>query len=245
MRQAVRRFGGSLIRCAAGFAVFLAVYPANRLTAQVGHDPAHSPYRDIQRGVGPVFFAGHLSGDRGRADAGPSNALGIGARYELPLGRATLAQFTVAYLKGDRFIVNSALSDTAQGRRTGPVDTDILFTEFALQLRLTGGKTWHGFAPYVGGGIGLAFDARSPGDTTDSGYQFGTKLTFSGATGVRWHATRKVTVQLDGRAVFWRLRYPLSFHQLGPDGARVISIDHPLTEWTTHPWVSLGIGWIF
>ena len=88
--------------------------------------------------------------------------------------------------------VNSALSDTARDRRYGPVDTDLLFTEFALQLRLTGGKTWHGLAPYFGGGIGLAFDARSAGDTTDSGYQFGTKLTFSGATGVRWHATRPV-----------------------------------------------------
>jgi hypothetical protein len=215
------------------------------LSAQVGHDPATSPYRDIQRGVGPVFFAGHLSGDRGRGDAGPGNALGIGARYELPLGRATVAQLTVAYLKGDRFIRNPFVSDTAATRRTGPVDTDLLFTEFALQLRLTGGKTWHGLAPYFGGGIGLAFDTHSPGDTTDSGYQFGTKLTFSGATGVRWHVARKMTVHLDGRMVFWRLKYPLSFHSLGPDGSRVVSIAQPLTEWTSHPWVSLGIGWIF
>ena len=245
MRQAVRRLGSRVIRYACGFAVLLTAYPANRLTAQVGHDPATSPYRDIQRGVGPVFFAGHLSGDRGRADAGPGSALGIGARYELPLGRATVAQLTVAYLKGDRFIRNPFVSDTAPTRRTGPVDTDLLFTEFALQLRLTGGKTWHGLAPYFGGGIGLAFDTRSPGDTTDSGYQFGTKLTFSGATGVRWHVARKVTVHVDGRMVFWRLKYPLSFHSLGPDGNRVVSILQPLTEWTTHPWVSLGIGWIF
>ncbi len=224
----------------------LSIVPSFHLSAQVGHDAAQSPYHDIQRGVGPVFFVGHLSGDRGRADAGPSNALGFGARYELPLGRATLVQFTAAYLKGDRFIRNPYVDDTARARRTGPVDTDLLFTEFALQLRLTGGKTWHGLAPYFGGGIGLTFDTRSPGDTTDSGYRFGSKLTFSTMTGVRWHLTRKVAVQLDGRAVFWRLKYPQSFHSLAPsDGTRLVSIDRLLTEWTTHPWVSLGIGWIF
>ena len=226
-------------------AMLLSNIPTVQLSAQVGHDPAHSPYWDVQRGVGPVFFAGHLSGDRGRADAGPSNALGFGARYELPLGRSTLVQFTAAYLKGDRFIRNPTLADTARDKRYGPVDSDLLFTEFALQLRLTGGKAWHGLAPYFGSGIGLTLDLRSPGDTTDSGYKFGTKLTFSAATGVRWHVTRKINVQLDARSVFWRLKYPLSFHSLGPDGTRVIPIEKPLTEWTTHPWVSLGFGWIF
>jgi hypothetical protein len=225
--------------------MLLSNIPTVQLSAQVGHDPAHSPFRDIQRGAGPVVFAGHLSGDRGTAGVGPGNALGVGLRYELALGRATVAQFTAAYLKGDRFIVNPAMDSTAPNRRTGPADTDILSTEIALQLRLTGGKTWHGFAPYLGTGMGMAFDLRSPGDTTSSGYQFGTKLTFSGGTGVRWHATRKITVHLDARAVMWRLRYPVSFHSSAPDGSRVVPITQPLTDWTLHPWVSLGIGWIF
>jgi len=215
------------------------------LPAQVGHDPAGSPYHDIQPGVGPVFFVGKLSGDRGRADAGPGNGTSFGARYELPLGRAMLAQFTTSYLKADRFVINPELSDTTPGHRTGPYDTKLLLTEFALQLRLTGGKSWHGFAPYFGGGMGLALDLSSPGDTTDSKYHFGTKLTFSTGAGVRWHVTRKVSLHLDGRMLFWRLKYPLSFHQLGPDGKRVIPIETPLTEWTAHPWVSLGFGWIF
>ncbi len=219
--------------------------PWRALPAQEGHDPAHSPYRDIIRGAGPVFFAGHLSGGRGRAGAGPSNALALGVRYETSLGRPTVAQFTAAYLKGDRFIVNPAADSTAPGRRTGPADAGLLFTEIALQLRLTGGKTWHGFAPYLGTGIGMAFDLRSPGDTTKSDYQFGTKVTFAAATGLRWYATRQVTVQLDARALWWRLKYPPSFHSPAPDGSRVIPITERLTDWTRHPWVSLGIGWIF
>lgn len=224
---------------------FLSIIPSFPLSAQVGHEPGQSPYHDIQRGAGPVFFVGHLGGERGRAGVGPGNALGIGARWETAMGRPTLVQFTAAFLKGDRIIANPALDDTVPSKRYGPVNTDLLFTEIALQLRLTGGKTWHGLAPYVGVGAGMTFDMNSPGDTTASGYHFGSKLTFSGGTGLRWHPTRKISVQLDARAVMWRLRYPVSFHSAAPDGSRVVAIQDPLTDWTTHPWVSLGIGWIF
>lgn len=223
----------------------LSIIPSVHLSAQVGHDPAHSPFRDIRAGAGPVFFAGHLSGDRGRGDAGPANGLGIGVRYELAMGRATLVQFSAAYLKADRFIRDPSVADSAPTRRTGPFDTEILLTEVALQLRLTGGKTWHGFAPYLGTGLGMAFPLSAPGDTTGSSYKFGTKFTISAATGLRWHASRKLTVHLDTRMLFWRLTYPISFHDLSSDGGRIVPILDPLHEWTAHPWVSLGVGWNF
>src|SRR6266498_727272 len=52
--KAVWRYGGRCIR----FAALLTAVPAFRLTAQVGHDPSHSPYHDIRRGTGPrlVFW---------------------------------------------------------------------------------------------------------------------------------------------------------------------------------------------
>src|SRR5438270_256295 len=132
------------------------------------------------------------------------------------------------------------------GCRIGPVKSDLGLFEIGMQLRLTGGKTWHGVAPYVGTGLGLMFDVNSPGDTTGSGYQFGTKLTIAFASGVRWYPARRVMINGDLRAHFWRLKYPLSFHeQRASDGSRVIPLTQPLTDWTLHPWISLGIGWIF
>ncbi|MGH7671535.1 MAG: hypothetical protein ACREMC_01450 [Gemmatimonadales bacterium] len=241
------RTGGRLLRGVgvAGLAGFLSVVPPFRLSAQVGHDPAHSPYRDIRRGAGPVVFAGRLTGDRGRVGVGPGDALSIGLRYERSLSRAMVLQFSTALLKGDRFIVNPAADSASPNRRTGPVDADVLLTEMGLQLRLTGAKTWHGLAPYLGAGIGLAFDARSPGDTTRSGYRFGTKATMAGIAGVRWHPARRVTVHADAHALFWRLRYPVSFHTPAGDGTRVLPLSQRLTDWTLHPWISLGVGWTF
>src|SRR5439155_1222123 len=84
IKQAVERLGGWAVRGAMVMAVFLTVQPPNRLTAQVGHDPASSTYRDVLLHSGPMLFVGKLSGDRGRAGAGVSNAFTIGARYEIP-----------------------------------------------------------------------------------------------------------------------------------------------------------------
>src|SRR5712691_13544152 len=245
MERAVGRLSGWAIRTAIGVAALLSAQPPNRLAAQVGHDPASSPYHDILLHSGPVFFVGHLGADRGVARAGTSNATTFGARYEIPAGRSLHFQFTGAYLHGDRFIIDPRADSTSPARRTGPFKSDLALVEVGMQLRLTGGKTWRGFAPYAGTGLGLMFDVDSPGDTTRSGYQFGTKLVLALASGVRWYPARRLTIIADARAQLWRLKYPVSFHSAAPDGSRVIPLTQPLTDWTLHPWISLGIGWIF
>jgi hypothetical protein len=225
--------------------VFLANIPTVQLSAQVGHDPATSPYRDILLHSGPVLFVGHLSGDRGRSGAGVSNALTFGARYEIPAGHSMQFQFSTAYLQADRFILDPRADSTSPARRTGPVRSDLALAEVGVQLRLTGGKTWRGFAPYVGTALGLLFDVNSPGDTTGSGYRFGTKFSLAMATGVRWYPARRLMINGDLRAQLWRLKYPLSFHNPSPDGSTVIPFRDALTDWTLHPWVSVGVGWTF
>lgn len=219
--------------------------PWRALPAQVGHDPAGSPYHDIRPGAGPVLLFGHLGGDRGIAGVGPSDARTIGLRYELAMGRPTVFHFTATYAMGDRFIVNPAVDSTSPDRRTGPFDTNLLLTELGVQLRLAGAKSWHGLAPYLGVTMGFAFDLSSPGDTTQSRYRFGTKMLLGANGGVRWHPARRLTVQVDGRALYWRLRYPVSFHNPAPDESTIVPFDTKLFDWTMHPWVSLGVGWTF
>jgi hypothetical protein len=150
-----------------------------------------------------------------------------------------------AYLMGDRFILNPAADSSSPARKTGPHPSNIGAAEIALQLKLTGGKSWHRLAPYVGTGLGVAFDIDSPGDTTRSGYTFGTKFTIDLMGGLRWYPTRHLMLNADGRLLWWRLKYPVSFHSLAPDGSRVLPLYKDVTDWTLHPWVSLGIGWNF
>jgi hypothetical protein len=227
--------------------LLLAIVPAFHLSAQVGHDPGGSPYREIL--LHPAFgvAVGHLSGDRGRVGVGFSNANTIAVRYEIPSGRSMLFQFNVAYLMGDRFIVNPFADSSSAQRMTGPYESNLLMTEVGLHLRLTGSKTWRRFSPYAGVALGLLFDVHSPGDTTNSGYEFGTKVGLSGSTGVRWYPRRRrLFINAEARGQLWRLKYPSSFHAtLSPDGSRVLPLNAALTDWTFHPWMSVGLGWTF
>ena len=247
MKRAVGRLGGLAVRTALGVAALLTAQPPNRLVAQIGHDPGSSPYHDVL--LHPVFnvYAGHLSGDRGRVDAGPSNAQTIGIRYEIPGGKSMVFQFNAAYLMGDRFIIDPRADSASPGRKTGPYESNLLLTEIALNHRLMGGKMWRRWGPYAGVALGLVFDLHSPGDTTTSGYNFGTKVGLAAAIGTRWYPTRRrIVVNAEARMQAWRLKYPTSFHAtLSPDGSRVVPITQSLTDWTWHPWLSLGIGWTF
>ncbi len=229
-------------------AVFLSVGPTVRPSdGQIGHDPGASPFRDVPLRPVPMVFGGYLSGDRGRVGAGMSNAVTVGARYEIPAGRSLLFQFNAAFLSGDRFILEPRADSSSPARRTGPFKSELGLAEIGLQLRLTGAKSWHGWAPYAGTALGLMFDVNSPGDTTGSHYKFGTKLTIAGATGVRWYPSRRLIVNVEARAHLWRLKYPKSFHDFNqaPDGSTVVPLNEPLNDWTLHPWFSFGMGWTF
>jgi hypothetical protein len=224
-----------------GSAVFLTARPAGRLSAQVGYDPSHSPFRDVRRGVGVRFATGYLSGGRGTVPVGLSGGPTFGVRFETSLSRVVAFTAGVAYGQTTRFIVFPY--DSAAKRTKGPFDSHVVLTDLGLQLSLTGAKTFHGLLPYVGASTGLAFGRDLRADT--SGYRFGSKLTIAPGVGVRWYPARRVSVQADTRALFWKLNYPITYKDLAADGSRVLKVTATQSEWTTHSWISLGVGWTF
>ena len=225
-----------------GTTIVLSVSPTVRLSGQVGHDPGHSPYHDIRRGSGPRLVLGYLSGDRGTVPVSITDGVTFGVRYEAWMGKSMSFTAGLAYGQTSRLIVDPFKDDSV--RKSGPIDDDVILADLGLQLSLTGAKTFHGFAPFVTTSLGLAFGSRLPGDT--SGYQFGTKFTFTPGAGLRWYPGRRVSVQADARLVFWKLRYPINYKTpLSNDGTRVLPLLAPETDWTIHPWVSLGVGWTF
>lgn len=227
---------------ALGVVVVLTASPADRLSAQVGHDPARSPFQDLRRGTGPALQIGYLTGERGSVGVGQSNGLTYGVRYEAAVGGPTLISLGFAYAATNRFVVDPLKDSTS--RKSGPFADDVALIDLGLQILLTGPKTWNGLAPYIGAAMGFALSHGSPPDSSD--YAFGTKFTLAPGAGVRWYPTRRITVQADARALFWKLRYPASFKVPSPaDSSRVLPVNAPDTDWTTHPWFSIGVGWIF
>ncbi|MGH7568968.1 MAG: hypothetical protein ACREL9_08370 [Gemmatimonadales bacterium] len=242
--QAVRRSSGQFVRYARaiGGAVLLSAGPPDRLTAQVGHDPARSPYRDIPSGTGLTVLVGTLGGDRGSVGVGQGDGVTTSLRSEIAVGRAMHFTAGVSYAQMNRFIVDP--TQPPASRRSGPIDDNVTLVDAGLLLLLTGAKTWHGIAPYVAGSLGMAFGGRELVDP--STYEFGTKFTLAGGAGVRWYPGRRVSVQLDARFLFWKLRYPTEYKVPNQvDGSQVLATNAPLTEWARQRWLSLGVGWTF
>jgi hypothetical protein len=240
----LRRHVARLMRSAfppAGLVWLGVVASWNVCAAQVGYPADRSPYRDILVGSTVVLSGGYLSGTRGRVGVSPSQGNVYSFRFERPLGPTIGVMVSAADALTSRFVIDPTKDSTS--RTTGPVNNSVALIDVGFYLMLTGGKTWRGFAPFIGVAAGAALASRPPGDT--STYIFGTRFEFAPEAGIRWYPARHLSVRADARLVFWKLTYPLQYKQPGPDGSRVLPLDATTTEWTKHPWLSLGVGWTF
>ena len=127
----------------------------------------------------------HPQGPHGHARSSASSAAAAGgSRSRRTTGRSTGCATTSAPARRSssasassrgtlkRLIVDPFVA--LANRVSGPVDQTVTFAEANLQLNLTGGKTWHRLAPFVGSGVGLTFPSGTPADT--SGFELGKKI---------------------------------------------------------------------
>jgi hypothetical protein len=215
------------------------------LAAQVGHDPAHSPYRPIVGRSSLTAMGGYLGGSGGRLGIGPAGGWTMGLRYEMRLTGPTDASLTLSRGQFDRFVPNP--NAPADSQLTGPVGQSVIFIEAGLQILLTGDKSWNRIAPYVGASLGLGFGSKVPADS--SGYRFNAKFITGPHLGLRIYPGGGLTMRAEGRLVFWRLRYPGNFFtnpaRAPTDPPLLDPNTIPDTDWTAHPVALIGLGWSF
>lgn len=209
--------------------------------AQVGYDPEHSPYRDIRRGSALSLGVGYFAGDAGKLGIGPTDGPVATARFELSLGGPTLVTIGTSYAMLERTVLDPG--QVADSQRTGPFGTDVLMLDLGLQIRLTGQKSWRRLAPYLGAAMGLAFETSGPPDPGN--FNFGTKFTLAPGAGVRIYPGRHLSLMADFRWLFWRLSYPATYQFPSPDGSTILLPGASTSDWTAHPWTSVGVAWTF
>ncbi|HUR93928.1 MAG TPA: hypothetical protein VMY76_05065 [Gemmatimonadales bacterium] len=242
-RNAVKRWG---IRTAGALAL-AAVFAVPAL-AQVGHRPESSPYRELRRGHTATAIFGQFGGKGGRFGIAPHDGQVYGLRYDVRTG--STIQIGLGFARGDlqRLIVDPfvALAD----RVSGPVDQTVSFVEANLQLNLTGGKSWHRLAPFVGSGVGLTFPSGTPQDT--SRFELGKKLYLAPFAGVRVVVTNRLSLRGEARVVFLKLKYPSTFEDEPalepgdpPLNSNAVITDGRTSEWTTSSLLTVGLGYSF
>lgn len=217
--------------------------------AQVGVDPAHSPYRDILHGNGWTVTTGRIGGDGGSLRQSPNGGIAFGLRYDV-----RFSQLLGGFVGLSRYSTTRqylAHDDSVATRYHGALDQPVWLPEAGLQVNLSGAKTWHGFAPFLAVSMGVATSGKVKSDT--SGFVFGTKLAFTPSAGARWYLSERIHVRLEGQLIYWKMKYPTNWldeptAQPGPSGgpttAPVPNVT-ALADWVHTPAFRVGVGFSF
>jgi hypothetical protein len=231
--------------------VTIALLAAGEVSAQVGHDPASSPYRDITHGKSVTLLVADVGGNGGKVGVGPHHGRSYGARFDFRLSAPIQFGLTVARAELERFVVSA--DDSVDNRRDGPVDQNLTMIEATMQLNITGKKTWHRLAPFISGSAGWTRGSDLPSSVSDSsGFKFGSKLYLVPAIGVRAFVTKSLFLRLEARQLFWKLNYPLAYTQepaaqpsTDPDRPNAVLPDGKRTQWSGARELRAGLGFAF
>jgi hypothetical protein len=242
-RPAARRLGGSArwrhtAAAAMTLAVSIAALP-EAAAAQVGHSPLHSPYHDLRVRHQFTFMGGFLGGGGGSAGVGPRDGPVGGMRYSLSLS-APLEMMIGLY--GGQLTRHLVDPTAPVGKRdAGTANQSVFLADVGFSLRITGAKTWHGLAPYVGFSLGVANGSTVLED--NSGFSFNHPFQFGPHLGVRYYPSNSVSLWVEGWDPMWRLRYPLTFFAATTGSTPVLDPSvHGQTQWAHNPTLLVGLG---
>jgi len=202
------RFRDSGPRAAAGrvavTALLAAAATTGPLAAQVGSPPGVSPFHDLTVRQTFTLSGGRFGGNTALAGvgwrAGPLAALRLDTRLSGPMD----FYVSFGFAGSSRYKINTQ-RDTLT-RKTGPFKKTLFLTDLGLIVNLTGAKTWHGIAPYVGVGAGWVLPSAAETDT--GGYSAGSNFILVPALGTRVFFTRSLAARFEVRDYFVRYEWP-------------------------------------
>jgi len=213
------------------------------LSAQVGHPPESSPYRDLRAKRVLSMTAGYLSGSSGTAQVGPGSGPFAGARFDIHLGGPAAAAFGLAFASLDRTIINPTVAP--EERVLGTASQSVMLADAGIDLLLTGEKSWHRMIPYVGASLGLALGGAVTADSS-SGFKFATQFKTGPHVGLWMHSSDRITFRVEARDVIWRLKYPSGFFAnpaQAPDTDPVLDSNTMKdTQWVHHLMLTFAVG---
>ena len=207
--------------------------------AQTGHPPGSSPYRDIVPGKTLTLFGGYMWGTGGSIGVAPHDGSFGGIRFDFRVSAPLSLALSFQYGGMQRNYVD--LADTAGGFVKGPLGQDVFMAEIGTQFNVTGKKSWHRLAPFMGVTLGLASANTSSVDR--SGYKFGTRFEISPQWGTRIALSSRLILRAEMRWIFWGVSYPTTYRVPYPGYPYYVTNER--SRWTSNTALSLGVGFGF
>ena len=199
-----------------------------------------SPYRFIEPGQDLGAFAGRIGTDRGTMNLGPEGGLAFGLQYTLRINDPMALSARATYLATERAIIDTV---TVGGELTtqseGATPLDLLLLTARLQFTLTGARTWHGIAPhvFVGAGLAVATSEADPPITVgvDNRYDFGHAFMGLIGFGASIFLGERWSLRLSALDNLWQIDAPLGLQDVD------LTPTAPDTEWTHNLELSAGL----
>ena len=218
-----------------------AVLTAIPASAQVGHEPARSPYLDLEYGQELTVFGGYLRTRHDPAGIAPNSRPLLGVRYEARLTGPLAVSADLLGGAGDRDAIDP-LKPVAT-RTLGPRSNAVLAADIALALNLTGERSWHSLVPQIRAGVGLV-SSRATDDS--SGFAFGTRFAFTMGGGVKYvPAGRRFQLRADVTDRIFKLDYPDAYYRLASDNTAVLPGSTAKSFYTHHTALTVGVSYLF
>ena len=217
-----------------GTLIALAAGPAS---AQVGYPPDRSPYNDRDYNRYWTFFGDQFSAERDPVGVAPTDGPMAGVRWQMHMTGPIYFGVRVAGASVERRIIDPA--KRIAERDLGTEKVPMGFLDMALEMSLTGHKTWRGFAPFINGGLGVVGDLRGANDV--GSYRFGVPFTMTLGTGLSWTPGRNWSVRLDWSHYIYRISYPTTYYLKTTEDPAVLPAGAARSFWRRNPALLIGV----
>jgi hypothetical protein len=217
----------------------LALLVASPLLAQVGYDPASSPYEDLEYRQQLTPYGGYSFARVDPAGVIPQDGAITGLRYELYLGGPVSLTSDLSAMFSERTVIDP--TQPRASRVLGTEKAPVYALDLGLALGLTGRKSWHHLTPQVRAAVGV-LTSRAADDS--SGYKFGTPFAINFGAGLKFVTGGRLQLRADVGERLFKQKYPDSYYRTASDNTAVLT-DTPRSYWTNHGIVTLGVSFLF
>jgi hypothetical protein len=217
-----------------------ALFVAVPMWAQVGHDPAKSPYADLEYNQELTVMGGYNRTRHDPAGISPQSAALLGLRYEWTLTGPLAVSADVMGSQETRNVIDPVRPKATRDR--GTQSNLVTSADIALAMNLTGRKSWHDLVPQIRAGLGV-LTSRAKDDS--SGFAFGTPFAFTLGAGVKFVPGGRFQIRADVTDRIFKLNYPDAYYRLASDNTAVLDATSVKSFYTHHTALTVGVSYLF
>lgn len=221
----------------AGALVLLSVAPA---LAQVGHDPARSPYLDLDYSQELTLMGGYLRTRHDPAGILPKSTETLGLRYEWSLTGPLALSADLMGANTTRTVLDPL--KPAATRTIGTQSNLLVAGDVAVAINLPGQRSWHRLVPQLRGGVGLVHSGAKDDST---GFAFGTPFAFVYGGGVKYVPGGRFQMRVDVTDRVFKQNYTDPYYRLATDNTAVLPATTERKFYTHHTALTVGVSYLF